>query len=90
MASSALETRIVRALAAPGAPLGGDEPAWGCAGSDADEDACVDGAWADDGDEEEEEVVEVDEAQLLQLLDAEEPPLQARRRGATWQRVSAR
>ena len=65
----------MRALGAKGAPLD-DVPAW----RDSDDDS--DG-WASDGggahcDEDEEEVVEVDEADVMALLDAAEPPLQAR------------
>jgi hypothetical protein len=90
---SALEARIVRAALANAS----DAPAWGeggygsggSGGWDGDGDA-GDGAYCGD-EEEEEEVVEVDEAELLALLDAAEPPLQARMRcGDEGQRGSVR
>lgn len=70
-----LEARIARVVSAAGPAL----PAWGtgCA-SDAEWDSADDELRHCDGDdcEEEEEVVEMDEAEVMALLDADTPALQ--------------
>lgn len=69
-----LEARIAKVVTA-----GDAAPAWGEGGAD----GFSDGGWSSadeelryaDGEEEEEEVVEMDEADVMALLDADTPPL---------------